>query len=84
MQAEVGVVVAVAVLDDDVVANLPTDAVAVVVASLDAAYRHAVAILQEDAAGVIAIEVIVFLAVAVERDVLDQAVADELAADQRE
>ena len=59
VQAEAGVVVAVAVLDDHVVADLPADAVAVVVAGRHAADRDAAAILQEDAAGVVAVEVVV-------------------------
>jgi len=56
MQAKPGVVVAVTVLDDDVVANLPTDSVAVVVPGFDIADRVAIAVLEEDAAGIIAVE----------------------------
>lgn len=81
MQAQVGVVVAVAILHDDVVTDLPTDTVAIVVASLDAPHRHPITVLQKDAAGIIAVEVIVLFAVTVQRDIFDHAVADKFAAD---
>ena len=57
MQAELGIVGAEAVFDDDVMADLPADAVAVVVVGLDLANGHPAAILQEDAAAVVAVEV---------------------------
>ena len=79
MQAEVGVVVAVAVLDRHVVADLKADAVAVVVAGRHVADRVAVAVLQEDAAAVVAVEVLVVRPVAVERQVLDHDVGRVLA-----
>ena len=52
MQAEVGVVVAVAILDHDVMADLPANPVAVVIAGLHVPDVVAVAILQEDGAHV--------------------------------
>src|SRR5262249_55429005 len=64
MQAETGVVVTVALLDDDIVTDLPADAVAVVLAGGQPVHADAVAVLQEDAAGVIAVEVVIVLAVA--------------------
>src|SRR5262249_49082838 len=76
VQAQAGVVVAVAALHDDVVADLPADAVAVVLAGRDLPQGHAVAVLQEDAAGVVAVEVLVVLPVAVEGDVLNDDVGD--------
>ncbi len=84
VQAEPGVVVAVAVLDPHVVADLPADAVAVVVAGRHAAQGDPPAVLQEHAAGVVAVEVGVVLLVAVQGDVLDGDVGDVLAAQDRE
>ena len=83
MQTQPGVVVAVAVFHHDVVADLPTDAVAVVVAGRHLAHGDAIAILQEDAAGVVAVEVVVVIAIAVQREVLDDDVGDVLAAKDR-
>lgn len=71
MQAEVLVVFADAVFDDDVVADLPGDAVTVVVAGGDAADVDAVTVLDEDATGVVAIEFGVVRAVAIEHEVFD-------------
>src|SRR5437868_2749726 len=48
------VVMAVAVLNDHVVADLPTDAVPLVIPRDDLADRHVLAILEEDTAGVVA------------------------------
>ena len=71
MQAKVCMVEAAAVLDDDIVADLPTEAVAVVIARGDLPDADVVAILQEDAAAIIAVQVIVGGAIAIEREVLD-------------
>ena len=84
VDAEVGVVVAVAVLDHDVVADLEADAVAVVVPRRHAADGEAVAVLEEDAAGVVAVEALVVGLVAVEREVLDDDVGGPLGGQQRE
>ena len=84
MQAQAGVVVALAVLDEHVVADLPGDAVAVVVAGDHAAEGQPAAILGEDAARVVAVEVVVVGAVAVERQVLDRDVRDVLGREQGE
>src|SRR5262249_9496168 len=59
------------------------DAVAVVLPRRHLAHGDAVAILKEDAAGVVAVEVVVVLAVAVERQILDDHVGDVLAAEER-
>src|SRR3954471_24735354 len=59
MKAEARVVFADAVLDDHIVADLPADAVAVVVPGGDAGDMDAVAVLQEDAARVVAIEFVI-------------------------
>src|SRR5262249_20599561 len=84
VQPQAGVVVAVTALDDDVMADLPAEAAAVVVPRGHAPQRHLPAVLQEHAAGVIAVEVLVVLAVAVQRDVLHADVGDLLAAQDRE
>ena len=84
MQAEVRVVVAVAVLDDDVVADLPTDAVAVVVARGDAADGVCGCSPGRKAAGVVAVQIVVVLFVAVEREVLDSDIGGVLAAEDGE
>ena len=82
MQSKPGVVVAVAVLDDDVVANLPTDSVAVVIPGLDIANRVTITVLQKDTAGVISVEQGVVLRVAVEREIFDDHVLREFAGEQ--
>ena len=80
VQTEAGVIVAVAILDQDIVADLPTDAVAVVIAGRDAANGETITVLEEDAAGVVAVQVIVVGFVAVERDVFDDDIGNVLAA----
>ena len=84
MEAEAGVVVALAVLDEDVVADLPADAVAVVVAGDHPAEGQPAAILEEDAAGVVAVEVVVVGPVAVDGQVLDRDVGDVLGREEGE
>src|SRR5262249_53182868 len=84
VQAELGVVLGGAALDEDVVTDLPADAVAVVVGCDDAAEDEPVTVLEEAAAAVVAVEVLVLLTVAGERQVLDGHVADVLAGDEGE
>ena len=55
-------VVAVTILDHHVVADLEADSVPVVVARLHAAHRVAVAVLQEDASGIVAVQILVLSA----------------------
>ena len=71
MYAKIRVIVAMTVFDFDVVTDLKADPVAVVVASLDSPQRVSVAVLQEDTAAVVAIEVLGIRTIAIERDVLD-------------
>ncbi len=71
MEAQSGMVVAVAILDADVVTDLPTDAVAMVVPRDDLADRHVRTILEPDASGIVAVEQIVPGLVAVDGEVLD-------------
>src|SRR5262245_20096683 len=84
MQAEPRMVVAVTVLHPHVVADLPADAVAVVVAGRHLAYRDAVAVLEEDASGVVAIQVSFVRLVTVQGEGLDGHVGDVLATEERE
>src|SRR4051794_38424930 len=65
-------------------ADLPGDAVAVVVAGRDLSYGEAAAVLQKDAARVVAIQVLVIGSIPVERDVLDDHFGNILAAEDRE
>ena len=76
MQAKAIVALTHAILDEHVVANLPTDAVAIVMARRDAADGDPIALQEKDAARVIAIEVLVPGAVAVEDEVFDGDVGD--------
>ena len=66
VQTQVLVVVAVAVLHDDIVGDLPTDAVPVVVARFHAADGNVATVLQKNAAGVVAVEVAGILPVAIQ------------------
>ena len=84
VQAQPRVIVAVTVLDRHVVADLPTDAVAVVIPRRDLPDQHVAHVLQEDAATVVAVEVLVVLAVAVERELLDDEVLRLFARHERE
>ena len=72
MQAQVGVVVAMAAFDPHVVADLPTDAVAMVVPRHEVAKREPGTVLAENAAGVVAVEMFVLRSVPVEGEVLDR------------
>jgi hypothetical protein len=76
--------VAAAPFHGDVVGNLPTDAVAVVVSRRHVANRDATAVLQEDAARVVAVEVFVVRPIAVQSQALDADVGDILAVEQGE
>src|SRR5262249_24876695 len=67
-----------------VVADLPTDAVAVVVARDYAADRKALTVLEEKAAGIVAVEIAVVLAIAIQGNVFDGDIADVLSGDDRE
>src|SRR5262249_39796203 len=84
VQAELGVVLGGAALDEDVVADLPADPVAVVVARDETTEHELVAVLEEEAAAVVAVEVLVLLAVAVQRQVFDGGVGDVLPGDEGE
>ena len=66
VQSQIGIIDAMATLDHDIVANLPTNAIAVVVAYGKVAHRDAAAILQPDAAAVVAVEIVVVGSVSVE------------------
>lgn len=84
MQAEALVVLADAVLDDHVVADLPTDPIPVVVARGDALDVKAIAVLEENAARIIAIELGVVFAIAIEHEILDAHIVHEFSTEQRE
>src|SRR5262249_39420396 len=81
MQAQTGVVVRMAIFDRRVMADLPTDAVAVVIAGGHTSHVNAIAILEKNTAGIVAIEIRVLLFVAVECDVLNRDVGNFLAAE---
>ena len=83
MNSEIRVVVAVTVLDDDIVTDLETDTVAVVVTCFDIAEDVPITILQKDAASVVAIEVFAIRTIPVERNVLDQYVCCMFTGQQR-
>ena len=84
MQPQSGMVMAVAILYRDIVADLPADAVAAIIPRRDSRDMHLPAVLQEDTAGVVAIQFFVALFVAVEGEVLDPEVLKVLAAEERE
>ena len=72
MNSEIRVVMAVTVLDDDIVTDLETDTIAVVITCFDIAEDVAITILQKNATSVVAIEVFAIRTISVERNVLDQ------------
>ena len=84
MKPQASMVMAVAVLHQDVMTDLPTNAVAVVVARGHFPHRDSVAVLQPDATRVIPIQISVVRFVAVDRDVLKGDVVYVFAAEKRE
>ena len=83
MQAQVCVVVAVAVLHDHIMTDLPADAVTIIVVRSQPSHLNVVAILQPDTASVIAVEVCVILAIAIEGKVFNNNILDVLATEKR-
>ena len=71
MNAQIRVVMAVAVLHHNVVTDLKTDAVTVVIPSRHAVHGVSIAVLQEDTATVVAIEICAIGLVAVQDKILD-------------
>ena len=84
MEPVSGVVVAVAAFHQHVMANLPAQPVAVIVARGEVAQGHANAVLQPDAAGIIAVQVGVIGLVAVQREIFNRDVGNVLAAEEWE
>ena len=84
MQTQIGVVVAVAVLNDDIMTNLPTDPVTVVIARRHVATCDAIAVLHEDTTGVVPIQILVLLAIAIESNVFDHDVRNVISRENRE
>src|SRR5262249_27794435 len=84
MQAQPCVVLADAVLNDHIMANLPTDAVAVIVACSHVIYVNAVAVLKKDASGIVAVQFSIILPIAIQHEPLDADIVHHLAADDRE
>src|SRR5262245_53624135 len=84
MQSEPGVIAALAVLDRDIVTNLPTDPVAAVVASDYLAEDDVGTVLEEDAPGGVAVQFFVVCPVPVQGEILDYDVGQELATEDRE
>jgi hypothetical protein len=76
VEAQIGVVFGAAALEADIVADLEGEAIAVIVARGDIAKDIAVAVLDENAAGVVAVDFPVFSAVAVEDQVFYLHVVD--------
>ena len=72
MQAQIGVVVTVTVFHNDIVADLPADAVTIVVVCGQATHLNTVAVLQPDTASVIVVDVCMVLSIAVEGKVFDR------------
>ena len=71
MDAEICVVVAMAILDENVVTDLKANSISVVVAGLDVADGIAVTVLEKDAASVVSVQFVVVFAVAVKDEVLN-------------
>src|SRR5262245_1350201 len=65
-----------AILDSHVVGNLPANSVAVVVAGRHAANDDAIAILQKDATRMVAVQIVIVLLVAIEREIFDDHVTN--------
>ena len=83
MHAKIRVVMAVTILNDHIVANLEADSVAVVIASRHSAKCVTIAVLQKDAAAIVAVEVFAVLAIAIERDILNDHIGRVFACQQR-
>lgn len=82
MDSEVGVIVRVAVFDGNVVADLKADSVTVVVAGFEIANRVSIAVLQKDAAAVVAVQVGRVFSITVEGQILDRDVGGVFAGEE--
>ena len=84
MDTKICVVVAVAVFNHDIMTDLETDAVTVVIACFYVAENVPIAILQKDAATVVAVKVFTVRTITIERNVLNQYVCCMFARQQGE
>ncbi len=71
MDSQIMIVMAVAVLDDDIVADLEADAIAVVVSALDLTHMESIAVLKEDAPSIVAVEILIVGPIPIENEILD-------------
>ena len=65
MHSQAGIIVTVAVLDDHVMADLETDSIPVVITGDHLPHRVAIAVLQENTATIVAIEILAILAITI-------------------
>ena len=84
MQAETRVIMAVAVLNRDIVTNLPTDAIAIVMPGRHVADQDLIDILKEDAAPIVAIQVFIVRSITIECQAFNDKIVDLFTRDQRE
>ena len=78
MKTQIGVVQGLTVFKVDVVTDLKAEAVAIVLSCCDTAKGEAMALLQEHGASVVAVDLLVLLAVAIEHELFDDDIADTL------
>ena len=83
MQAQVCVVVTVTVLHNNVVADLPADAVTIIVVCSQATHLNTVTVLHPDTAAVITVKVCVVLAIAVEGQVFNRNILNVFTTEKR-
>ena len=83
VEAEVGVVFGATVLEVDIVADLEGKTIPVVVARDNIAKDMAIAVLDENATGVIAVYLLIFIAIAIEDQIADLYIVDPFGCEDR-
>ena len=83
MHSEAGVVVAMTVFDFHIVTNLEADPISVVFPCGHIANRVAIAVLQEDAATIIAVQIRIVFSISIKREILDHHVPRVFTGQQR-
>jgi len=72
MNAQVGIVVAVAVLDLHIVTDLKADAIAVIISRGDISNRVTITVLQKDTATIVAIQIGIVFSIPVQGQIFNQ------------
>ena len=84
MQTQSRVIVAMTVFNRDIMTNLPTDSVAVVLPGGDLTYLNVIDVLKEDTSRIVSVQFFVVGSIPIQRQILDDQVFDLFPGYQRE